>query len=743
MGTEPIASRARTGCWVCGWVVIHALTSIATGGMELAAQDPADLTAREPSGAPLYLIDADTRVASLAFDLGTGYVDVARLESRIAIQDPSATERLRRALDWVPFISSPAPQRFHPMELQRDKVRLTRFYRSEGFPDVEISYEVALDTLENAVDVRFEVQEGAPRILDTIFVVTPPEYGEGRSADLLDRWRSFVSDLLSERGNRLSQVLETRLRSRTLEWWRDHGHAFAEVTSSIDTTSSPQRRLASALRLDVEPGPLTRIGRIEILGNEALSSRTIRRELPFKEGDLFRSSALSEGQNQLFGLDLLRLALVGVPDSQAVDSTVTVRVQLEEGALRTIDGLTGYSSEDGLLADASWSHRDFMGAARRLDVVAQARTGLWSGDPGPNASYSLSTTLRQPWLGDFRVSGLVSPFVEFRDNLRDRSIRTGIDATVLWDRGPLRNMSVSYGFSNRVVSQARGGALTGFSDFVGFLQALDTLDATIRTSGVRYAANWGEVDDPVNPRSGWFARVGAEVSGPAGWANVQYGRVEAGVRGFLPLGVHSALILKAGAGHLMPFGKSVPKGGNETQVFLRLRDGLFTGGGTQDVRGWGADLLGPKVPDIDVQVRGDSAVFGGATRYVPLGGTDRWNGSVELQLPMPWTTGPHSIHGFLDAGRIWTSDERFVDPDEPTLVTLDDHTVFGTGVGVQLGTPVGPLRMSVAYKLNPGLLDLREPGDVAEALLTGSPIEALEADQGRRWQLHLAIGRAF
>lgn len=708
----------------------------------------APLQARQeapPDGSPpLFLIDSDTRVASVGFRFTDGGIDETRLTQRIALHDPGALGRIRRMLAWLPFIAAPAPERFRPIQLQKDKVRLAQFLHRDGFPDAAVDYEVVLDTVANAVAVTFLVKQGEPRLLDSVTVAGPDGDSLDVPARLQSPWRDFRTSLAAERGERLSDVLDTRLRGRTLDWWRNHGYAFADVTSRVDTMGPDSRRLAAILALTVNPGPYARVGSIEVEGNHALSRKTILRELPFATGDEFRSNRLTAGQSRLFSLDLIRFALVSMADSQPADSTADVRIRIEEGSLHLIEGRVGYTSEQGIAAETSWSDRDFVGGARRLTLNGRANTGWWSGPPGPNSSYTVSATLRQPWLGDYRVSGLLSPFFGYRDDVRDRSAQLGLDATVVWERGPLHTLSASWGFANRRVYTARGGALTGTAGFLDFLRSRDTLDVDIRSSGFKTSATWGRLDDPVAPRSGWITRFGTQVTGPRALSNVEYVRLDGRVQAFLPIHSRGALLLRGGAGRLFPLGSSVPSGGDQVQTFLRLRDGLFTAGGTQSVRGWGADLLGPKIPDIPVSTQSDSVMFGTASRYVPLGGLDRWTASIELQLGMPFVRGPHSIHAFLDAGRVWTADGRFAAPDSaPSLLSLDDGTRFGAGAGIQLATPVGPLRLSLGYKLNPGLLDVRDPADVGRALLAGTPIEAVPTHNGRRWQLHLSIGRSF
>jgi outer membrane protein assembly factor BamA len=160
------------------------------------------------------------------------------------------------------------------------------------------------------------------------------------------------------------------------------------------------------------------------------------------------------------------------------------------------------------------------------------------------------------------------------------------------------------------------------------------------------------------------------------------------------------------------------------------------------VRGWSPDLLGPKVPDFDVTRRGDSIVLRSADRYVPLGGLARFTASVELRVPMPLTEGRHDVFGFLDGGRVWIPDDRFV-PDGG--LGDDDGTRFrgAAGAGLQFATPVGPLRIAAGYKLNPSALDLRDPGLVGDALLRGDPPASVPEQPLRRWHVHLSIGGSF
>jgi outer membrane protein insertion porin family len=690
---------------------------------------------QDSTGVSLLLIDADTRLKSLGFEFPAGRsLDEKQIRLRIALEAPGGF--IPNTLAWLPFIDKPTLPIFSPIELQKDQVRLTRLYEREGFPLAAVRYNVSLDSTDNTVKVVFVIDEGPPLLVRDLRFTGTAGDSVRLEPTLAQPWLEHMARAAARRGERLSEALRTRSRSETLEWLRDHGYAFAEIDLEVTRDSAAS---AGDVVIQVDPGPRTVVGAVRIDGNRRIGNVTIQRQLPFVPGDPFRSSELAEGQRQLFGLELVRVALVDVAADQPRDSTADIRVRIEEGSLRTIEGEVGYTSEAGLSSTAAWSHRDFMGGARTMRASIEARTGFLGTARGPQSRYGTSVTLRQPYLGHYRLSGLLTPGVEYRDDERDRSIKAGIDATVLWERDPLRNVSIDYSFSNRWVSQTRGGGLVGAGNLIELLRALDTLDAGGRTGVLTVSSTWGRVDNPINPSSGWVTRAGLEFAGPAPLSTVNYGRVTGTVHGFLRLG-SAGVVTRLSAGRLFPFGRSIPAAGSELSGLIRLRDAVFTAGGTEDVRGWASGLLGPKVPDFDVEVQGDSVILTSANRYVPLGGLARWTGSIELQLPMPFVGAPNKVYAFLDGGQVWIPDERFIPAGSEIA---DDGAFFGTGGGFQFATPAGPLRIAIAYKLNPSPLDLRAPELVAQALLLGQPISSVPERPGRHWKLHLSIGRAF
>lgn len=690
--------------------------------------------------APLFLIDADTRVSSVTLEFPeSSTLDPAVVRQRIALRGPTFAQRLQGVFDLLPLVGSPSLQPFVPLELARDAARIESYYRESGFLDPTAEYEVVLDTTGNRVDVTYRVYEGRPIRIDTIVVVPDPQVVAIDSA-LTPDWTAFLDGLRSEHGSRLGEVSRVQLRSRPLDWLRTRGYAFAAVRDTVQIDS-----VAATARVEIryDPGPRARVDSIAVEGLQSLEYGTVVREIPLKPGDWFNAGRLAEGQRQVFGLDLVRLALFDIAPDQPRDSTVTLRLRVEEGRRRAIGGETGYATERGAVAEARWEHRDFGGGARTFTVSGVANTGWLAATGEADRRFGASVSLRQPWILDHRLSGTVRPFVEYRDDSRDESRSFGTDLSLLFERGSLDRASVTYTLSARQIIDAATLAVRGDTPDTLLLSALPVEVGNVHTSRLGLDLVYGEVDDAVDPRRGYVARLGTEVAGPEGLSNVQYGRVEGSLTGFWPVNRSIGVVGRISGGRLFPWGESVPRDTDDILVqLLRLRDAVFTAGGTGDVRGWGTGQLGPKVPDLRLVEQGDSVVAS-ADRWLVLSGLARFTASMELRLPFPLLGPSHGTHLFLDAGRIWTSDDRFLDPSLPRDPLDQERLFLGAGAGVEFGTIVGPLRIDVGYKLNPSALDLRDADAVAKALVAGESILSVPTESLARWHLHLAIGRVY
>jgi outer membrane protein assembly factor BamA len=335
---------------------------------------------------------------------------------------------------------------------------------------------------------------------------------------------------------------------------------------------------------------------------------------------------------------------------------------------------------------------------------------------------------------------VTSPYLEYRDDFRDLSTRVGFDATLVYlGTGWVRNASLQYGISSRRIYEYRDGEGGNLSIFDMLQAALDSLGERNNHSAFTLAATLGQQDHPVRPQRLLLFRPSVAVTIPQSINTAQYTRLDLSTSLQRPLHGRVSFWGRAAVGRIYPFGKSIPQAGGQDGLerFLELRDYTFTGGGTGDVRGWESRMLGPKIPDVIVGEGADSTQVR-ADRYVPVTGFGRVSMSGELRLPFPGLSAPWGTHVFLDGGKVWIPDERYAGPDPYD----QERFFFSTGCGFDRDTPVGPVRLSVGWILNPSPLDVLKSQEFIDDLENGT-LGSRPTPWTRRMQVHFAIGAGF
>ncbi|MGM0507495.1 MAG: autotransporter assembly complex protein TamA [Bacteroidota bacterium] len=200
---------------------------------------------------------------------------------------------------------------------------------------------------------------------------------------------------------------------------------------------------------------------------------------------------------------------------------------------------------------------------------------------------------------------------------------------------------------------------------------------------------------------GWHIQPGLEISSLFSEGSFAYRKLSLDIRNFHEL--NSSLMLatriEGGAIHT-PQTDSLP---------ANIR---FYTGGTNSVRGWTRQQLGPQRVLLD----GD----GTFEEFVPTGGQAFAVMNVELRQNLDALIRRFGVAAFLDGGQVWRSARQ-----------LEDRPLqFGTGGGIRYESPIGPVRVDVAYQLN--------PTDADRGIYLGQRVS-----NRSRWGIHFSIGQAF
>lgn len=679
--------------------------------------------------APLYLVNKETDVSEISFKfVDSQTFSAERLKQQIATRAPGFWDHLKGV---IPFFFSPGSYPFDPVVLQKDVVRLRRFYQQNGFLTPRIDYPASqLDTTSNTIHVIFAVEEGPPLIIQDANFVGPDSTRYAASLfepPLRQRWTNFRDRTTFRVGERYTEFNRIRIEDDVRQWLQNQGFAFAQVgaVTRIDSTAS-----TADIRFVVDPGPRGTVSEIQIDGNQQISRSIVERELPFSTGERFSNASLIDGQRQLFSLNLFRVVLADVPE-QPRDSTVQVRYRVREARLRRLSAQTGYGTQAGLTSEGTWTHRNFIGGARNLTVSLLAESGIGAnpsiiGGTGsrtePDRRYRASVSLRQPYLFTTQLSAGIEPFIEFRRNTKldpnppflgipflDINARDfGLNTQLIYELLPFRTISLRHTFTrSQFITEptATSDSLQTAGDL--FDKSVFTLEGTL-----------GRLDDYLSPSRGFRIRPVVELGGTVLGSDVEYVKASNEFNGYLPLTDNIDLTGRLFAGRVWPLGASKDALNRDSRTFEnRFDDIVFYIGGSSDLRGWRNQLAGEKIAR---KLETDGSV---AYIFEPVGGRAKLAGNLELRLPFPGLSSDWRTAVFLDAGQV--RDDSFA----PTELR------FGTGAGLRYQTPVGFLRLDIAYKLNPGPNDLRNPQNVLEGTASPSFLD--------RFALHLGIGQSF
>ena len=592
-----------------------------------------------------------------------------------------------------------------PRIFAEDYVRVHLFYRQRGYREVQVDTVLTRPT-ETTVEIGFRVTEGTPhRIvsLDVLGVENIPD-------------PDIVADLPIAEGDPLDLVVLNMARDTLTERLQNQGYPHAEVLQNIFIPSGTHD---AEVELDVYTGPLARFGTIDVVGNEEVEDAVILRMLPFGEGGLYRRELMLEAQRNLYALEIfLNSAIVEDLENQP-DSVVPLTVQVNEGNTHRVRAGGGWNTEECLNVEAQWANRNYFGGARRLQVRGRVSNLLTdaldesflceaagSGEYG-NLDWIVAADFSQPFVWTRRNSFAASIFAE-RQSLPNVYVREAVGLTLALTRSVGRQSPLTLSYRPQLARLDAAEVFFCTSALVCDPAEIDLLQEASTLSPVGLTLARDMTDNPLSPTAGYRGLIDLEAAG--GWSGSDFAhqRAVAEIAGFL--GVSDAVVLagriRGGwlrAGVFQELAAATGEGRRIAHPEKR-----FYGGGSNSVRGYAQNQLGPKILTVDVgrlvlPIDTANAVCTpqqvvllscdasdlGVDEFLerPTGGSQLLEGNLEVRLA--FGDSPVSVATFLDFGRVWgESDSR---------LTLEG-TAFTPGVGLRYATPIGPIRIDLAYR---------------------------------------------
>lgn len=574
--------------------------------------------------------------------------------------------------------------RLNENEVRRDVIRIERFYKRRGFNDVIVSYRIKDLNKEWKKAVIFEVVENIPIIIRNVDFIVETSREDSTIVFNDERFKSIARSLPYREGRRYETVVQPEVEGNLIGALKNLGYPYAgsEVTAEIDTAAkSAQVKILSKL------GPRARFDSVLVEGEENLDQKYIIRETGIKKGELFSEDKLREAQREVFSHHMLRFALVSIPD-QPEDSTINMKVRVKETALRSIQirfGIANFSRLEGVQdfyklfrGQVDWTHRSMRGRGERLTLTTHVSA----------IEQRLGSDYLFPYLFNTKSSLVLSPFAEHKLEPSYEIIRGGITNSFIYQYSSNLTGTVSYEFTlnNETTS-------SGHENLPDSIQSYNISSFNLNAY---YAKNYRRGS------KGWSFQPFYELSGLFGESTYSFQKAGVDVRKFSPLGDN------------VVFAKRVYMSG----IYHSREDSLpsdvrFYNGGTNSVRGWLRNELGPKRPEFDEEDKFE--------RFVPVGGRASFSFNAEFRFRLHELIKGLGFATFLDGGQVW---REFSDIGTTPIQ-------YGLGGGIRYQSPIGPIRVDLAYKLNPTNEDLR----IYQGQNYGNKWD--------RWGIHFSIGQAF
>lgn len=613
--------------------------------------------------------------------------------------------------------------RYSESFLRRDEDAIKNLYRSNGFRDVQVT--------EKVVD---DYQGKVGNIAVFIVVNEGPQWFVGHldvsGIEQLNT-ESIVPTLSSSDGQPFSEFNVAVDRDAVLAFYYTHGFPNATFEWSFTPTSEANR---VNLRYVIREGKQQFIRDVLVSGLKTTQESLVDKNLNIQAGEPLSPLQMSETQRRLYDLGVFAKVDMAIQNPEGETQRKYVLYQMEEAHKYTIT--TGFGAEIARIGGASSTSLDSpagkAGFSPRVsfDVTRLNFRGL---------GHSISLRTR---LSNLQRRGILSYSAPRFRNIEGRSLAF----TLLYDDSrDVRTFRAKREEGSVQLSQKLSKPTTALLRFS--YRRVSTSNVVIPSllvpqllQPVRIGMLSGNLiqdrrDDATDARKGIYSTI------DLGLASHIFGSQRNFLRGlgrnatYHRIGKKLVLARETSLGLLFPFHFT----GTDSTLAIPFPERFFGGGGSSH-RGFPENQAGPR----DLGTPAGPATPGNKPTGLPLGGNALVFNNTELRFPLIGD----NIGGVLfhDAGNVYRSISDISFRFKQRDLSDFDYMVHAAGFGVRYRTPVGPIRVDLAYSINaPRFVGFK--GTYRELLecKPGSTLPQCQSVAQRisRFQFFFSIGQTF
>jgi outer membrane protein insertion porin family len=400
----------------------------------------------------------------------------------------------------------------------------------------------------------------------------------------------------------------------------------------------------------IKEGKKVKIDRIVIIGNIDTKRRTIIRELRVKVGEYALYERIRESKRRLEKLGIFtEVKIDEIPISTEKENLI---IRVREGKRNYVGLGVGLETSSERQTFVLWNNpvsirgtaefirSNVLGSAAQLSLVGQfgfkEKRGVLSWE--------------QPYFFGLPMEAYMNVWLEREER-----------ESFTFDRHAISLTAIKSASKNLLFLMTMKWARTNFITLLIEESEVDRQLHPFSTTSISGSLIWDRRDDPFNPRKGYFLSFVLERAFPFLKSESDYLKSFIKYKQFIP--VFSGVTFSATS--------RLGLGGGRQPIPIHER---FFAGGSNSFRGEKFDELGPKDP----------------VSQKPVGGEALFLLNFELTFPLILAIKDLSGALFYDKGNVFAEMKHF------NLTALQD----AVGIGIRYRTPLGPLRLEVAWNLD-------------------------------------------
>ena len=237
--------------------------------------------------------------------------------------------------------------------IEKDLPAIESILESRGYYDGRVTSEI--DTNCSPVRVYLRIEQGERyrfRKVEILFPGSTDEQLAKIKPALRTRKKVVAADVFEE-------------QQRIIEQMNRKGYPFAVLTRRTVEVDRENKQVD--LTLEFDAGPLSFFGPVQVEGLDALPSKYIHRQVPWRQGRRYDSTLVRDFETRLLGTGQFGSARVEPHRAENGTKAIPIVITLNERAPRTIRAGVNYS-DIGPGGRLYWEHRNLFGGGERFET---------------------------------------------------------------------------------------------------------------------------------------------------------------------------------------------------------------------------------------------------------------------------------------------------------------------------------------------------------------------------------------